>query len=109
MIPLLKSRFSFGSTILEEDYKVPFDFLDNDSIIVKRITKKDDIFRAQTFQSLDRSLNNAFDDKRFSITTTETDFNDILPIWRAVNPIYERVSSREITATLREKNLEREI
>ena len=42
-----KSRFSFGTTIIEEDFKIPVldildktRFYDNDSIIVKRFTKK---------------------------------------------------------------------
>ena len=39
-------RFSVGTTILEENFKIPTDFLDNDSILVKRITTKKDVFKA---------------------------------------------------------------
>ena len=47
-----KSRFSFGTTIIEEDFKIPAldildknGFYDNDSIVVKRFTKKRDVFK----------------------------------------------------------------
>ena len=47
-----KSRFSFGTTIIEEDFKIPVldildkkGFYDNDSIVVKQFTKKRDYFK----------------------------------------------------------------
>ena len=46
-----KSRFSFGTTIIEEDFKIPVldildkkGFYDNDSIVVKQFTKKKRLF-----------------------------------------------------------------
>ena len=57
-----KSRFSFGTTIIEEDFKIPVldileknGFYDNDSIVVKRLTKKRDFFKG-TFISGDNDF-----------------------------------------------------
>lgn len=103
-----RSKFSFGTTILEENYKVPFDFLDNDSIIVKQITQKDDIFRAKLFQGLDVNRN-PFDEERFSVITKKMDFKNALNVYRATKPINQRVNSREIDNILREELKRRNI
>ena len=67
-----KSRFSFGTTIIEEDFKIPVldildknGFYDNDSIVVKRFTKKSDFFKG-TLIINDNDFKGAFKDNTFS-------------------------------------------
>ncbi len=102
-----RTKITFGSTILEENYKVPFDFLDNDSIIVKRVTQKNDIFKAKIFSRFDNP-NETFDINRSSKITTKTDIKSMLSAWRA-KPIHQRVSSREIDNILKEELKRRNI
>ena len=67
-----KSRFSFGTTIIEEDFKIPVldildkkGFYDNDSIVVKQFTKKRDYFKG-TFIVGDNDFKTVFDEKKIS-------------------------------------------
>ena len=47
-----KKKFSFGGTILAENFKIPGDFVNNDSIIIKRYTGKEDIYFSQVIYIL---------------------------------------------------------
>ena len=106
-------RFSFGSTIVEEDFKVPLDilnenpFLNNDSIILKRFTRRSDIFTAQIIAE-DGDLE-GFDEtfsKKIKFdewTDTNKVVQDIYNEYQNEYPIYKRISNREINNTLREE------
>ena len=108
-----QKRFSFGSTIVEEDFKVPLDilndnpFLNNDSIILKRFTRRSDIFTAQII-STDKDLQD-FDEQKYSkksmfdewIDTKEID--DLYREYQNEFPIHKRISNREISTTLKEE------
>lgn len=107
------SKFSFGSTIIEEDFKVPLDFLDdsnfleNDSITFKRLTRKNDYFQAQYITG-GKDFSETFDEKRFSAITRlkdlEKEYSDnFLNDYRSVIPIHQRISNREIDNTLRDE------
>ena len=48
-----KQKFSYGGTILEESFKMPVDFLDNDTIIIKRVTGKNDFFQSRLIKGSD--------------------------------------------------------
>merc|ERR1712137_726645 len=63
-----KEKFTYGGTILEENFKMPTDFLDNDSIIVKRITGKNDFFQSKLIKGPD-NLFSSVDEKRYSFTS----------------------------------------
>ena len=116
-----KSKFSFGTTILEEDFKIPLDFLnesrflDNDSIIVTRLTKKNDYFQAQyNITGGNEDLKSTFDEKRFSITSRMEDenrdnFGEYLIDYQSIIPIHQRINNREIDATLRDELEKRDI
>jgi two-component system phosphate regulon sensor histidine kinase PhoR len=106
-----KQRLSVGTTILEENFKVPTDFLDsnfldNDSILIKRITTKKDYFKASSIKS-DGDLFGGTSEERFSFTDSK-DFNkrqallDLEGI-KDVFPIVERVSNRELNTILKEE------
>lgn len=109
-----KRRFSFGSTIVEENFKVPLDilndspFLNNDSIILKRFTRRSDIFTAQILSS-DGDLK-TFDEKSYSKKSMFDEWTDTDKIvqeayseYRNEYPIYKRISNREIDNTLKEE------
>ncbi len=114
-----KSKLSFGSTIIEEDYKVPLDFLndanflDNDSIIFKRLTRKNDYFQGQ-FVTGSKEIPSTFNEKKFSVTNRleelERDYlSNFLSDYQSVIPIYQRISNREIDNTLKEELKRRDI
>jgi len=108
-----QKRFTFGSTIVEEDFKVPLDilnenpFLNNDSIILKRYTRRNDIFTAQIISNEEDFK--GFDEQKYSkksmfdewIDTKEID--DLYREYQNEFPIHKRISNREISTTLREE------
>lgn len=108
-----KQKFTFGATILEEDFKIPSDFLDNDSIIYKRITTKKDFFQAKLLDN-GGDFNNQVDEDRFSSTKQFSlfggkDITSYLNDYKKYKPIHQRISNREINTTLREELSRRDI
>ena len=77
-----QKRFSFGSTIVEENFKVPLDilnenpFLNNDSIILKRFTRRNDIFTAQIISTEDDLR--GFDEQKYSKKSMFDEWTDCL-------------------------------
>lgn len=61
-----KQKLSFGSTILEENFEIPVDFLDNDTIIYKRVTGKKDFFQTRLIKGPD-NLFASVDEKKIFI------------------------------------------
>lgn len=115
-----KSKLSFGSTIIEEDFKVPLDFLndenflDNDSIVFKRLTRKNDYFQGQFIAGDNKDLVAGFDEKRLSsITRLESlekqYMNNFLSDYQSVIPIHKRINNREIDNALKEELKKRDI
>lgn len=106
-------KFSFGSTIVEENFKVPLDilndneFLNNDSIILKRFTRRSDIFTAQIISS-EGDLE-GFSEKNYSKKSqfdewTDTKVvDDLYKEYQNEYPIHKRISNREINTTLKEE------
>lgn len=106
-------KLTLGSTILEENFKIPLDFIDNDTIFFKRITEKKDIFQAKLLQP-EGDFSKVFDEQRFSYTNRRLDLEteylrSLLKEWRRVNPIESRISNREINNTLRNELEKRNI
>ncbi|MEQ6122732.1 HAMP domain-containing sensor histidine kinase [Pseudotenacibaculum sp. MALMAid0570] len=106
-------KFSFGSTIIEEDFKVPLDilnesqFFSNDTIVLTRFTRRNDRFTAQLIAD-DKSIID-FNEKSFSKTSkfdewiNRKEINDVFNDYRNEFPIHQRISNREINTTLREE------
>ncbi|MDB0615458.1 hypothetical protein PG910_03770 [Tenacibaculum dicentrarchi] len=46
-----KRKFTFGTTVLGESIKMPADFIDNDSIVIKRYSGKQDFYFSQIMKS----------------------------------------------------------
>ena len=82
-------------------------FLNNDSIILKRFTRRNDIFTAQII-STDEDLR-GFDEQKYSkksMFDEWTDTKEIDDLYREYQrefPIHKRISNREISTTLREE------
>lgn len=108
-----KQKFTFGATILEENFKIPLDFLDNDTIIYKRITGKKDFFQSQ-FIKQGGDLLGTDSERRFSFTSRmrgveRSQFSEIYKNIQQIKPIHQRVSNREINTTLKEELQRRNI
>ena len=102
-----KQKLSFGSTFLEENFKIPTDFLDNDSLIIKRVSGKQDFFRTKLIKGVD----NPFSTNKISRTSLTKRYSDIektylskaFSIYKKTKPIHQRISNRELNATIKEE------
>jgi two-component system phosphate regulon sensor histidine kinase PhoR len=108
-----KQKFSYGGTILEENFKMPVDFLDNDTIILKRVTGKSDFFRSKIIKGSD-NLFLSVDERRFSSTrrlesVERTQFAEIFKNINSTKPIHKRLSNRELNETIKEELEKRNI
>ncbi|APZ47529.1 sensor histidine kinase [Polaribacter reichenbachii] len=106
-------KFTYGGTILEENFKMPTDFLDNDSIIVKRITGKNDFFQSKLIKGPD-NLFSSIDEKRYSFTSRlksieKSEFELIFKEFIQTKPIHSRVSNRELNETIKDELQKRNI
>lgn len=108
-----KQSFSVGTTILEENFKIPTEFLDNDSILVKRLTTKKDFFRTSSIKK-EGDLFSSEGIERFSyfFNNKQEDKKNLIKAFEEVKdrlPITERVSNRELNETLKEELVKRNI
>ncbi|WP_299053460.1 HAMP domain-containing sensor histidine kinase [uncultured Polaribacter sp.] len=102
-----KQKFTYGGTVLEESFKMPVDFLDNDSIIIKRVTGKNDFFQSRLIKGAD-NLFSSVDEKRYSYTkrlksVERSQFTEIFKNLNSTKPIHKRLSNRELNETIKEE------
>ena len=110
-----KSRFSFGTTIIEEDFKIPVldildknGFYDNDSIVVKRFTKKSDFFKGTLIVN-NNDFKGTFKDNTFSTIDRVEDLDKKLlsdvfkDFYKKTFPIENRINNRELNNILKEE------
>lgn len=110
---LNKQKISFGSTILEENFEIPVDFLDNDTIVYKRVTGKKDFFTSTIVKGAD-NLFNTTEEKRFSFTRRleeleQSQIDSYFKDYNNLKPIHQRVSNRELNNTIKEELKKRNI
>ncbi len=108
-----KQKFTYGATILEENFKIPTGFLDNDTIIYKRISGKKDYFQSRFIKGVD-NLFSTEDEKRFSFTkrltaVEKSQFTEVLGDIRKITPIHQRISNRELNNLIKEELVKRHI
>lgn len=108
-----KQKITFGATFLEENFKLPTDFLDNDSIIYKRVSGKKDFFQSKLIKGVDNETS-VFDESRFSSTKRsfnieKTFFSNVYGDIRSRKPINQRISNSELKATIEEELEKRNI
>ncbi|WP_158837244.1 sensor histidine kinase [Polaribacter sp. L3A8] len=113
-------KFTYGGTILEESFKMPIDyldnetdFLDNDTIVFKRVTGKNDFFHSRVIKGAD-NLFSSTDEKRFSFTKRlksieRSEFAEIFRNINSTRPIHKRLSNRELNETIKEELEKRNI
>ena len=108
-----KQITAYSLTFLEQNLKVTADFLANDSLVLKRITGREDIFNANKFSPNSDFSNN----KSTQVFTTikrypeyeETFIKDAFKVYKSSFPIHQRVSNRELNATLKKEFIKRGI
>ena len=108
-----KQKISFGSTILEENFEIPVDFLSNDTIIYKRVTSKKDFFQSKIVKGAD-NLFTTTNEKKFSFTdrlnsVEESQFNEWFKDYNRLKPIHQRISNRELSETIKDELYKRNI
>jgi len=106
-------KITFGTTVLEENFEIPLDFLDDEKMIFTRVTGKKDFSETSFIKSPDNLLN-AADEKRFSFTGRmksfeNNQFSEIMKQYKFYNPINQRVSNRELNTTIKEELEKRNI
>ena len=100
-----KERFSLGTTYLEENFKLPTDFLDNDSIIVKRVTGKQDFFHSRLIKGVDNAFSST-DEKRYSFTKRfkeiESAYNsEYFEVYKKITPLHKRIRNSDLNNTIK--------
>jgi len=100
-----KKKFTFGATILEENFKIPVDFVNSDTIIIKRFSGKEDFMYTTTYGSDDSDYKNYTDENRFSRYLTypswqKEQFEYLFRQNQQHMPIHKRISKRELNNTL---------
>ena len=108
-----KQKFTLGSTFLEENFKLPTDFLDSDSIIVKRVSGKQDFFRTKLIKGVD-NIFSAVDEERTSFTQRYLDIektylSPFFDMYKKAKPVHQRVSNKELKETIKEELEKRNI
>jgi len=111
---LSKQKFTFGATILEENFKIPVDFVNHDSIIVKRFSGKEDTFFTQEITSEDKDFSSFLDKKSFSVYKTYSALNKQQMEYafkqsKQILPIYKRINSRKLNEILKKELAKRNI
>lgn len=103
-----KKKFTFGTTILGESIKMPGDFLDNDSIVIKRYSGKQDFYSSQIIKSNNKDFTPFVKESSISSFKTYPKFNkqlieDVLHERKKIYPINERISNKELYLTIKEE------
>ena len=108
-----RQRFTFGATILEENFKLPNDFFDNDSLVYKRVSSKRDFFQSKLIKGVDDAFTSV-DEKRFSYTSrlSSVDKLQISEVFKSVRsrePINKRINNRELKNIIKKELAKRDI
>ena len=108
-----KKVIAYSLTVLEQNIKVGVDFLENDSLFVKRIIGREDIFNSNRFSAnSDFSNNNNtqnFTTIKRNNRAEELYYKDVFSVYKSAYPIHQRISNRELNATLKKEFFKRGI
>lgn len=98
-------RFTFSQSIIEENYKVPSEFFENDSIDFKEIFSKEEIVivKDQTFDNQGNGVNPP-EERYVKIGrfdgAEKSQLERVFDVSRSKLPVHKRVSNREISYRL---------
>ncbi|WP_271405990.1 sensor histidine kinase [Tenacibaculum soleae] len=103
-----KRKFTFGTTILGESIKMPGDFINNDSIILKRYSGKQDFYFSQVIKAENNDFNSFTEENSFSTFKNYPKFNrqlieNMLRQRNRLYPINQRISNKELNFTIQEE------
>ena len=106
-------KITFGGTFLEKSIKLPTDFLDNDSIILKRVIGKQHFFQTRLIKGIDNVFGTK-DENRFSLTkryrsVEKPYYSEAIKAFNKIKPIHQRISNRELNETIKEELKRRNI
>jgi two-component system phosphate regulon sensor histidine kinase PhoR len=101
-----KQKTSYTLTVLEENIKIPANFLANDSLIeVKRVTGREDIFNANIRAPSGDFLSNKSSQTYTSIKRfpeyEQTFIKNAFKIYKSSFPINERIGNKDLNALLK--------
>ncbi|PHR68752.1 MAG: two-component sensor histidine kinase [Lutibacter sp.] len=108
-----QETFEYAQTILEENYKFPVEFFENDSIEFKKLYSKEEITIVKNIVS-DRDIEALIPTESFVkhkelVSLEKLLLNNQSQIMYSRLPILQRISNQEITLNLRRELLQREI
>ncbi len=114
---LSNSKYTYGATVLEEKFKIPkipTDFLNNDSIIVKRYSGKEDYFFSQEIISTDDELKTYHEENSFSsFKTYDRENLEQLEYFiqqsQEHTPLNKRIDAKTLNKVLKEELAKRSI
>ena len=104
---------AYSLTVLEQNIKVGADFLENDSLFVKRIIGKEDYFNANRFSTnSDFSTNSNtenFTTIKRNLEAENVYYKDVFSAYKLSFPIHKRINNRELNLILKQEFLKRGI
>jgi two-component system, OmpR family, phosphate regulon sensor histidine kinase PhoR len=100
-------KITFGTTVLEENFEIPLDFLDDEKIIFTRLTGKKDFFKSTFIKSPDNIFTSE-ENERYTFlgrmkSLEKSQFSQIMKDYKRLNPLNQRVNNRELNATIKEE------
>ncbi|SEB83350.1 two-component system, OmpR family, phosphate regulon sensor histidine kinase PhoR [Tenacibaculum sp. MAR_2009_124] len=110
-----KSKLTFSSTILEENFKIPSKFINNDTILIRQISGKNDVHISRTFTPSNEEFRTSLL-KKTSYSSYDS-YNNLnrLELEKAYqemqkfNPIHKRITNNNLYAILKEELAKRNI
>jgi len=108
-----KNKFVFGSTIIEENFKIPTDFLQTDSIILKKITGRENFLRTKIIVDGTDFLP-SLSSHSFSIVKRYTQLeklqmSGLFKNHQRITPIHHRIRNSALNTVLKEEFRKRNI
>ena len=101
-----KRKFTYGTTILGENIKMPLDFVNNDTVIVKRYSGKQDIYFSEIIKSDNKDFKSFTKENSFSTFNAFPELNqqlleDMFRQQKKIYPINQRISNSQLYQTLK--------
>ena len=107
-----KQSIAYTLTVLEQNIKVREDFLENDSLFVKRITGREDIFNSNRFATNSDFSNinsQKFTTIKRNVRAESVYYKDVFSVYKSKFPIHKRVNNRELNNILKKQFFKRGI
>ncbi|MGB1043004.1 MAG: sensor histidine kinase [Tenacibaculum sp.] len=103
-----KKKSIFGTTILGESIRMPGDFINNDTTVVKRYSAKQDFYFSEIMKSDNKDFSSFTKENSYSLFKTYPKINrklieDTFIKRKELFPINKRISNKELNETLKEE------